>query len=93
MINVFIILLIPQKKIEFIAPNIFIHFAKILYLEHLNYKNRASWSGSIQPNTYTIPNSILLDIEEKPKKKELINIDSFFQHLLYLLQFFSNTHI
>lgn len=72
-INGFNYFIETSAKTGFNAQNVFIQAAKILYKEHLNYKDRMSRPGSIQPKSYVedIPNSILLDDEEElPRKKK-----------------------
>jgi Ras-related protein Rab-2A len=57
------------------AQKVFINAAKELYLTHLQYKDRASRFGSLEPNSYqpnaNINNNLILeDDDEKPRKKK-----------------------
>jgi Ras-related protein Rab-2A len=54
------------------AQKVFINAAKELYLTHLEYKDRSSRLGSLEPNLYqpNINNNLILeDDDDKPKKR------------------------
>ena len=63
-----------SAKTGFNAKNIFIQAAKLLYEQHMKYKDRASRIGSLAPDQYQPEintNNIMLDDEEdKPRKKK-----------------------
>ena len=63
-----------SAKTGFNAQNVFIQAAKELYKSHLDYKDRASRPGSIEPTSFQqeINNNILLEEEDenKPRKKK-----------------------
>ena len=62
-----------SAKTGFNAKNVFIEAAKVLYEEHLIYKDRASRPGSMNPIPFTpeIPNNLFLENPiERPKKKK-----------------------
>ena len=63
-----------SAKEDINAQKVFINAAKELYLTHLQYKDRASRFGSLEPTTYqpnaNINNNLILeDDDEKPRKK------------------------
>ena len=63
-----------SAKTGFNAQNVFIQAAKELYKSHLDYKDRASRPGSLEPTVFNqeINNNILLEEEDenKPRKKK-----------------------
>ena len=66
-----------SAKTGFNAQNVFINAAKELYLSHLEYKDRASRLGSLEPSSYqknsNLNNNVILveeDDEEKTKKRK-----------------------
>ena len=63
-----------SAKTGFNAQNVFVQAAKELYIMHLDYKDRASRIGSLEPATYqpevNVNNIMLDDDDDKPRKKK-----------------------